>query len=77
MAEAECNVIEQERAFKAIIIEKEGCLKELDEVKQELTKLRGVSSENENAKTNEKLTKFKEIYNKLREEHIELLRSVI
>lgn len=76
LAEAECNAVESERALKSAIMDKDNFMKENEEIKQELAKLKSGENQAESAKANEKLLKFKEVYNQLREEHIELLRSV-
>lgn len=76
MAEAECNAVESERTLKSALMDKDAYLKENEEIKQELAKMKIGENQAESAKVNEKLNKFKEVYNHLREEHIELLRSV-
>ncbi|XP_074595848.1 huntingtin interacting protein 1 isoform X2 [Brevipalpus obovatus] len=75
LADAQCNAVEQERAFKAIAMDKDNYKKEIEEIKQELVKFKAGENQAESAKVNEKLNKFKEVYNQLRDEHIELLRS--
>ncbi|XP_053207278.1 huntingtin-interacting protein 1-like isoform X2 [Panonychus citri] len=76
LAEVECNVVESDRALKAINIDKDNLSKENEELKQEIIKLKsGTDIQHENTKANEKLAKVLDIYKKLRDEHIELLRA--
>ncbi|XP_025017223.1 huntingtin-interacting protein 1 isoform X2 [Tetranychus urticae] len=76
LTEAECNAVESDRALKAIAMDKDNLMKENEELKQEITKLKiGTDNQQENTKANEKLAKVLDIYKKLRDEHIELLRA--
>jgi len=49
---------------------------EIELLKLELEKQKGNDAETQVAKVTEKFTKMKEFYNKLRSEHIELIRTV-
>lgn len=72
----ECNAVELERRLTALSIDRETIAKENEELRAELGRIKaGTDVNTELAKEKEKLSKFKEVYNKLRGEHIELLRS--
>lgn len=59
-------------------MDKENCYNKIDELKQELARHKiGTNLQTEMAKEKEKFQKMKDIYNKLREEHIDLLRTVL
>lgn len=77
VTELECNAVELTRALQALKIEKDVQSKELEEVKQELARhIAGTDIQTELVKAEAKFLKMKDVYNKLREEHIELLRKV-
>lgn len=73
----ECDAVESERRFTSLKMDKENCLKEAEELRQELNRHKdGTDLQTEIAKSHEKFVKMRDIYNSLRAEHIELLRKV-
>lgn len=75
--ELECNAVEQDNALKSLKMEKDVLAKETEDLRQELARhVDGTDVQTEVAKVEAKFLKMKEVYNKLREQHIELLRGV-